>query len=357
MRCYTGCDHIKLPGYRCWSLRCRCVGVDQQLKRELLVWLCSNAFAKTNSGKKLQKNSFLLFFARMDKLNCFIASAFGRKEIDDIYDKIIKKTLKELKVNPLRVDRVNHNDKIDLKILDLIKSCDFGIADLTYARPSVYFESGLLEGRGKQVIYVCRSDHFTPKADDTHGNNKIHFDLITKNIISWKNSSKSFEKRLKARIRLVIAPLQLQLNKSWAETISQREFAKLSIKERIVQVNSRVEKFLTLRKFKKVYLKNYFQQVFKKGETVAKLETHRSISQSELHQVAYIGRSQLSEAKSIILVLCIIGTLPEKRVLNILPSYRPYSKNIYKNNNSTLVVIESITSMYNLESKLKNIQF
>jgi nucleoside 2-deoxyribosyltransferase len=93
------------------------------------------------------------------------------------------KALRELRVKGLRVDKINHNEKIDLKILDLINQPNFGIADLTFARPSVYFEAGILEGQNKPVVFLSREDHFNPILDDPHGNFRIHFDLITLNII------------------------------------------------------------------------------------------------------------------------------------------------------------------------------
>jgi hypothetical protein len=48
----------------------------------------------------------------MRNLTCFIASAFGYTDVDSIFDKTIKVLLKELKIKPLRVDRINNNDPL-----------------------------------------------------------------------------------------------------------------------------------------------------------------------------------------------------------------------------------------------------
>ena len=40
----------------------------------------------------------------MRKLKCFIACAFGRSDIDNLYNSAIKKVLLELNIIPLRVD-------------------------------------------------------------------------------------------------------------------------------------------------------------------------------------------------------------------------------------------------------------
>jgi hypothetical protein len=61
-------------------------------------------------------------------MKCFIASAFGHKDVDAIYDHFVVPTLRKLSVTPLRVDRVKHNEDIDNKIFELLDSPDFAIA-------------------------------------------------------------------------------------------------------------------------------------------------------------------------------------------------------------------------------------
>ena len=89
-------------------------------------------------------------------MNCFVASAFHHHDVDTIYDLAIRPVLKELKIRPLRVDRVEHNDDIDDRIFRLIGQSQLCIADLTHARPSVYYEAGYAFGGGKPVIYIAR---------------------------------------------------------------------------------------------------------------------------------------------------------------------------------------------------------
>ena len=85
------------------------------------------------------------------KLRCFVAMAFGHKDTDAIF-KILRKTLGPLGINTQRVDRIEHNDNIDTKIISEIEAADLVIADLTYARPSVYFEAGYAQ-RSIPVIF------------------------------------------------------------------------------------------------------------------------------------------------------------------------------------------------------------
>lgn len=142
-------------------------------------------------------------------LRCFVAMAFDQPDTDAVFT-AIDTTLKPMRIKAIRVDRVEHNDDIDDRIISEIKDADFAIADLTYARPSVYFEAGFAH-RSIPVIYTVRSDHFKPKANDPNGNLRVHFDLQMKNIISWKEPNDIFfQKRLRSRLSKVIAPLLRQ---------------------------------------------------------------------------------------------------------------------------------------------------
>jgi nucleoside 2-deoxyribosyltransferase len=139
-------------------------------------------------------------------LRCFVAMALGHKDTDRIYA-VIARTLKPLGVTARRVDRIEHNENIDAKIISELEAADFVIADLTYARPSVYFEAGYAQ-RAIDVIYTARSDHFKEHDDDEHGNRHVHFDLKMRNIIEWSSSNETpFAKRLSNRVTKVIAPL------------------------------------------------------------------------------------------------------------------------------------------------------
>lgn len=87
-------------------------------------------------------------------LRCFVASAFGKNDVDQIFKKCLRPVLRVNSIRAYRVDVVEHNDDIDDKIYELIDTADLVIADLTYARPSVYFEAGYALGKGIPVILL-----------------------------------------------------------------------------------------------------------------------------------------------------------------------------------------------------------
>ncbi|MEW6585731.1 MAG: hypothetical protein AB1442_08990, partial [Nitrospirota bacterium] len=88
-------------------------------------------------------------------------------------------------------------------IISELDESDITIADLTYARPSVYFEAGYSH-RKIPVIYTCRIDHLNNEED----NLKVHFDVDRYKIIFWKHpEDKSFPSKLRARLEYVIENL------------------------------------------------------------------------------------------------------------------------------------------------------
>lgn len=140
-------------------------------------------------------------------MKCFVESTFDRADVDEVYNRCVRPVLKALSVQTVRVDRVEHNEDIDNKIFELLEQADFAIVDLTYARPSVYYEAGYAMGGGKPVVYIARDDHFRAKDNDPQRLFRVHFDLQMKNIISWSEANDEFSKPLDKRLRQVLKPL------------------------------------------------------------------------------------------------------------------------------------------------------
>ena len=136
-------------------------------------------------------------------------------------------------MTPLRVDRVEHNEDIDKKIFESLDAADFVIADLTYARPSAYYEAGYAAGKSKPVIYIVRSDHFKARDNDPHGNFRVHFDLQMRNIIAWSGPDRAFSDRLHNRVRLVLRPLERANKQNLKLNTERSEFNGLPIYDRL----------------------------------------------------------------------------------------------------------------------------
>lgn len=129
--------------------------------------------------------------------------AIGQPDSDAVFAAIKRAFRDTLRLR--RVDRVIHNKEINNKIIEELNAADLVIADLTYARQSVYFEAGYAEGRGIPVVYTARQDHVGKSATDDRL--RVHFDLQMKNIIQWSGANRSFLRALRTRIQYVSAPL------------------------------------------------------------------------------------------------------------------------------------------------------
>ena len=158
----------------------------------------------------------------------------------------VKKILARKNIQALRVDEINHNNNIDLKIIELINECNFCISDLTYARPSVYYEAGYVAGQKKNVIYIVRHDHFKVKSNDINGNLRVHFDLQMKNIIDWNVNDKNekFIKKLEERIDLIIQPLILEANIDLLKKENRRNYSLMSIEQRKENIRLEILNYL-----------------------------------------------------------------------------------------------------------------
>ena len=94
----------------------------------------------------------------------------------DAADVTIGTAIREAGYRALRLDRYEHNNRIDDEIMAAIRRSKFVVADLTGQRGGVYFEAGFALGLGIPVVWLCRKDDMA----------KIHFDNRQYNFILWE---------------------------------------------------------------------------------------------------------------------------------------------------------------------------
>ncbi len=135
------------------------------------------------------------------KPRCFVAMAFDHDDTDKIYDHAIKPVLDRNRIHPIIINRREDNSDINNQIIAQLNLADFCITDLTYTRPSVYFEAGYAQ-REIEVIYTVRSDHLKKNQPDDL---RVHFDLQMKPLITWKNPDDSaFSAKLERRLKQTV---------------------------------------------------------------------------------------------------------------------------------------------------------
>ena len=125
----------------------------------------------TKKGVRITYNGLSYFIKTFEEgyasTKCFVAMSF-QKETEDIRN-AIKAAILSTGFEPVLIDELNINsDKtINDEIIANLKKCKFCVADFTYHKNGVYFESGFALGQGKPVIYTCRGDEFS----------RAHFDI------------------------------------------------------------------------------------------------------------------------------------------------------------------------------------
>lgn len=134
----------------------------------------------------------------------FVAMWFGA-EMDAIYAEGIAPAIEEAGYQPFRIDRKEHNNKIDDEIIAEIRGSRFMIADFTCgtfeidgktrseARGGVYYEAGYAQGLSMQLIWTVRADCI----------NHVHFDTRQFAHIVWTDAA-DLKTKLTNRIRASI---------------------------------------------------------------------------------------------------------------------------------------------------------
>jgi hypothetical protein len=123
---------------------------------------------------------------------CFVAMSF-HSSLNDAYDLGISAAIKDCGFDPIRIDRVHHNEKICDKILAEIRLAQFIVADFTHHRGGVYFEAGFAMGLGRPVIWTCQEDDLL----------NTHFDTRQYCHIVW-STPQDLRTKLADRIRATI---------------------------------------------------------------------------------------------------------------------------------------------------------
>jgi nucleoside 2-deoxyribosyltransferase len=125
----------------------------------------------------------------------FVAMWFA-KEMDDAWLSGFKPGVEAHGYySAVRVDSIEHNQKIDDRIIGEIRRSGLVIADFTGNRGGVYFEAGYAQGLGLPVIWTCRADYV----------DRLHFDTRQYNHIVW-NTPTELQEKLRQRIAATVLP-------------------------------------------------------------------------------------------------------------------------------------------------------
>ena len=112
------------------------------------------------------------------KGTCFVAMSFS-SAMNDAFDVGVRLAVElDCGGRAVRVDRIEHADKIDDRITSAIRGAQFVIADVTEHKQGVYFEAGFALGLGRPVIWTCRDNDLA----------NAHFDTRQFNHVVWSDA-------------------------------------------------------------------------------------------------------------------------------------------------------------------------
>ena len=117
----------------------------------------------------------------------FIAMPMNESDpaLEDVHE-AIKEVATNCGLLAERVDDPESSERITDRVIDSLQKAEYVVADLTHARPNVYYEAGFGHAFGKTPIYIAREG------------TEIEFDLKDYPIIFFKNI-KNLKKGLKSR--------------------------------------------------------------------------------------------------------------------------------------------------------------
>ena len=139
-----------------------------------------------------------------ESTTAFVAMWFDTKT-DALWKEGIRPAVYNAGYEPIRIDAIEHTNKIDDEIIARIRGCKFLVADFTRQRGGVYFESGFAMGLGKRVIWCVTKEDL----------NKVHFDNRQFNFLRWKTDEMAqFREALTTRIKAIFGkgPVRLDAN-------------------------------------------------------------------------------------------------------------------------------------------------
>lgn len=210
LQCPKISDACKLRPNDVFRIRSNGETIIQSQSHEALAWTESDSWNELNGlidfsrefiiqSATLNDKSVGLSFAGFERLEAFnqiptsssqaFVAMWFNESMAVAFERGIAEGIRDAGYEPLRIDRKEHNNKIDDEIIAEIRRSRFVVADFTcplteldgkaepIARGGVYYEAGFAQGLQLPVIWTCRKDIL----------GHVHFDTRQYAHIEWEN--------------------------------------------------------------------------------------------------------------------------------------------------------------------------
>lgn len=183
------------------------LAVTASVDRSELDWVIENYLLKSGFLTKEGPQHYCISLRGWELINqqhaanprsrdCFIAMPFHERFLP-LYEQALFPGIKSAGYEPVRIDRKEHNNRIDDEIIASIRKSRFVVADFSMQRGGIYFEAGFALGLGLPVIWTVERSVLDK--------GEIHFDNRQYNFLGWDESGyDDLAKRLKNRIEATI---------------------------------------------------------------------------------------------------------------------------------------------------------
>jgi len=133
---------------------------------------------------------------RVESRSAFVAMPFAPR-FTQLFEMALYPGIERAGYAPVRIDRTEHNNRIDDEIIAAIRRSRFVVADLSMHRGGIYFEAGYALGLGLPVVWTVEQQALD--------NNEVHFDNRQYNFLVWNEGGyDDLAKRLSNRIEATI---------------------------------------------------------------------------------------------------------------------------------------------------------
>ena len=249
-------------------------------------------------------------------------------------------------MSPIRVDRRQHKDDLNNYIIRMLKVSDIAMVDLTYARPSVYYEAGFAE-RQIPVIYTARKDHLSRAQEDDRL--RVHFDLEMKKIVDWRSpDDQTFATRLRQRSSYLLRPIIHDRKKDDKAEEARQAFHSISVKNRFGLITKTFASQLKIKRFwlsslsavnrvlawdlapgiglvgaKRVGKRFVFCMTLA-CESITKKQLERTVNGISAHSLLACNQKPEIDKYEEHYYFCSLKKIPEQRLTSAFPSVQPF---------------------------------